>query len=58
MSFDIPIYYGVPVAFFGSSSTSFSCLKRRLKNPESLSFGFPSFEAVFVVEDLLELRDH
>jgi hypothetical protein len=58
MSLAIPKYYGVPVAFVGSSSTSFSCLNRRLKNPESLSFGFASFDDVLVVEDLLELGDH
>lgn len=34
------IDYGVPVALFGSSSASLlaSCLKKRLKNPVSLSF--------------------
>jgi hypothetical protein len=29
--------YGVPVAFLDSSSSSLSCLNRRLKNPVSFS---------------------
>ena len=37
--------YGVPVALLDSSSASFSCLNRRLKNPVSFSFvSFESFE--------------
>ena len=55
--------YGVPVVLLDSSSMSFSCLNRRLKNPVSLSFvSFESFdESGFVlVEDLgvLNYQDH
>jgi hypothetical protein len=42
--------YGVPVALLDSSSLSFSCLNKRLKNPVSLlsfdSFGEPGFVLV------------
>lgn len=47
--------YGIPVALLGSSSASLSCLNRRLKNPDSLSFDFGSFDDVSAAEDLLEL---
>ena len=50
--------YGVPVAFLDSSSSSLSCLNRRLKNPVSFSldgalFGESGFAFLEELETLL-----
>lgn len=52
--------YGVPVSLLDSSSLSFSCLNRRLKNPVSLSFAsVESFEELgFVLLDDLGVLNY